>query len=61
YSYANAITVDSQNNIIATGTINVENPSYNEVIYTVKYQGEQKKKSLPIEFILKILKKNKNK
>jgi len=61
YSYANAITVDSENNIIATGTINVENPSYKEFIYTVKYQGEQKKKSLPIEFILKILQKNKNK
>jgi len=61
YSYANAITVDSENNIIATGTINVENPSYKEFIYTVKYQGEQKKKGLPIEFILKILKNNKNK
>lgn len=61
YSYANAITVDSENNIIATGTINVENPSYKAFIYTVKYQGEQKKKGLPIEFILKILKNNKNK
>ncbi len=58
---ASDITVDSDNNIIATGAGWAERPSYVDFFYTVKYQGEQKKKSLPIEFILKILKKNKNK
>ncbi len=62
YSYAYGITVDSENNVIATGVISVKpNPDFKSLIYTVKYQGEQKKKSLPIEFILKILQKNKNK
>lgn len=58
---ASDITVDLDNNIIATGAGWAERPSYVDFFYTVKYQGEQKKKSLPIEFILKILKKNKNK
>jgi len=62
YSYAYGITVDSENNILVTGVISVKpNPDFKSLIYTVKYQGEQKKKSLPIDFILKILKKNKNK
>lgn len=57
------IAVDSENNILATGLgWQGSGDDYNDYFYTVKYQGEPKKnKSLPIDFILKILKKNKNK
>lgn len=59
---ASDITADSDNNIIATGAgWTGTGDDYNDFFNTVKYQAEPKKKSLPIEFILKILQKNKNK
>jgi len=62
YGTAYDITVDTDNNILATGYGWEDSPPYIDYFYTVKYQGEPKKnKSLPIDFILKILKKNKNK
>jgi hypothetical protein len=59
--YALDITTDSNNNIVATGSGEKDSPVYSDYFLTVKYQAEPKKKSLPIEFILKILQKNKNK
>ncbi|NYT03107.1 MAG: hypothetical protein GKC00_00180 [Candidatus Methanofastidiosa archaeon] len=59
--YGYDITNDSNNNIIAAGYGEQDSPTYTDFFYTVKYQAEPKKKSLPIEFILKILQKNKNK
>ena len=59
---ASDITADSNNNIIATGAgWTGTGDDYNDFFNTVKYQAEPKKKSLPIDFILKILQKNKNK
>ena len=58
---ASDITADSNNNIIATGAGWTGSPTYTDFFNTVKYQAEPKKKSLPIDFILKILQKNKNK
>lgn len=59
---ASDITADSNNNIIATGAgWTGTGDDYNDFFNTLKYQAEPKKKSLPIEFILKILQKNKNK
>jgi len=55
------ITTDSNGNIVAAGYGEQDFPTYTDFFYTVKYQGEPKKKSLPIDFILKILQKNKNK
>ncbi|KYC45291.1 MAG: Beta-propeller repeat protein [Candidatus Methanofastidiosum methylothiophilum] len=59
--YGYDITTDSNNNVVAAGYGEQDSPSYTDFFYTVKYQAEPKKKSLPIEFILKILQKNKNK
>jgi hypothetical protein len=59
--YAYDITTDSNNNVVAAGYGEKDSPTYTDFFYTVKYQAEPKKKSLPIDFILKILQKNKNK
>ncbi|NPV49768.1 MAG: hypothetical protein HPY60_01025 [Candidatus Methanofastidiosum sp.] len=60
--FAYDITTDSNNNIIAAGYgWKGSGLDYTDYFLTVKYQAEPKKKSLPIEFILKILQKNKNK
>ncbi|HGJ64469.1 TPA: hypothetical protein ENS27_03665 [bacterium] len=60
--YAYDIATDSNNNIIATGYGWKDSPTYIDYFLTVKYQGEQKKRSsLPIAKILQILKLNKNK